>query len=105
MAQLFADVQTSITPEIIKGKLFSFHAIAHSLHLDTKSFEQHNALNTLYEELEEFKDEIVEKLMGYNMGRRIGQIKIDPIPVYTPEAPLKGFGFVLLVFRAPFKNS
>lgn len=71
-----------LTPEYIKGKLFSLHDIAHSLHLDTRSFPVHSALDTLYKDLVKFKDEIPEMLMGYMNGKRIGKIKIDEIPIY-----------------------
>jgi len=77
--------QSQITPEYIKGKLFSFHNAAHSLHQDTKLGWEHDALSKLYEGLEDFKDSIPEKLMGY-MGKRIGQIKLDSIPMYSPQA-------------------
>lgn len=88
MAELFGSMTAGLTPEVIKGKLFSFHDIAHSLHLDTKSFAEHSALNTLYEGLEDFKDEILEKLMGYMGGKRIGPVKIDPLPTYSPTASI-----------------
>ncbi len=78
----------AITPEYIKGKLFSFHNSAHSLHLDTRSFAEHKALDELYTELVSFKDEILEKLMGYLGGKRIGVAKLDPIPVYSEGASL-----------------
>jgi hypothetical protein len=86
MADLFSSMKTGLTPEIIKGKLFSFHEIAHSLHLDTKSDEEHRALGSLYEGLADFKDDIPEKLMGYLGGKRIGQCKLGPLPMYSPTA-------------------
>lgn len=75
-----------LTPEIIKGKLFSLHNSAHSLHLDTRSFAEHKALKTLYTELVEFKDSLCELLMGYQNGKRIGKIKLDEVPMYSQEA-------------------
>jgi len=75
-----------LTPEIIKGKLFSFHNSAHSLHLDTRSFAEHKALQSLYEDLVTFKDELSELLMGYQNGRRIGKAKLDELPTYSQEA-------------------
>lgn len=88
MADLFGSMKSGITPEIVKGKLFSFHNTAHSLHLDTKSFEEHGALGSLYEGLADFKDDIPEKLMGYMGGKRIGQCKLDPLPTYSPTASM-----------------
>ena len=76
----------AMTPEMIKGKLFSFHNSAHSLHLDTRSFAEHKALQSLYEDLVTFKDELLELLMGYQNGRRIGKAKLDELPTYSQEA-------------------
>jgi hypothetical protein len=75
-----------LTPESIKGKLFSLHNSAHSLHLDTRSFAEHEALKTAYTELVEFKDSLCEMLMGYQNGKRIGKIKLDEVPLYSQEA-------------------
>lgn len=75
-----------MTPEAIKGKLFSFHNAAHSLHLDTRSFAEHKALEMLYTELVTFKDELCELIMGYQNGKRIGKCKLDEVPTYSQEA-------------------
>lgn len=76
----------TLTAEIIKGKLFSFHDSAHSLHLDTRSYAEHKALQALYEGLEGFKDELCELIMGYQNGKRIGKAKLEELPVYSQEA-------------------
>jgi hypothetical protein len=76
----------TLTPEIIKGKLFSFADAAHSLHLDTRSFAEHKALEHLYTELVGFKDELCELLMGYQNGKRIGKAKLEELPTYSQEA-------------------
>jgi hypothetical protein len=76
----------ALTPEIIKGKLFSMHNSAHSLHLDTRSYAEHKALNFLYTELATFKDELCELIMGYQNGKRIGKSKLDELPTYSQEA-------------------
>lgn len=75
-----------LTPEIIKGKLFSFHNSAHSLHLDTRSFAEHKALEMLYTDLVTFKDELCEIIMGYQNGKRIGKFRLDEVPTYSQEA-------------------
>lgn len=75
-----------MTPEIIKGKLFSFQNAAHSLHLDTRSYAEHKALKKLYEGIDGLKDSILEILMGYQNGKRIGKAKLDDFPVYSQEA-------------------
>lgn len=75
-----------LTPETIKGKLFSFQLAAHSLHLDTRSFAEHKALQKLYEGIDDLKDGILEILMGYQNGKRIGKSKLDELPTYSQEA-------------------
>lgn len=74
-----------MTPEIIQGKLFSFQNKAHKFHLDTRNYAEHKALDGLYNGLNEFADEICEKLMGYQNGKRIGVPKLDEMAVYSPE--------------------
>lgn len=76
----------ALTPETIKGKLFSMHNSAHSLHLDTRSYAEHKALEFLYTELATFKDELCELIMGYQNGKRIGKSKLDELPTYSQEA-------------------
>lgn len=76
----------TITPEVIKGKLFSFQNAAHSLHLDTRSYAEHKALQKLYEGIDGIKDTILEELMGYQNGKRIGKAKLDEFPTYSQEA-------------------
>lgn len=76
----------TLTPEVIKGKLFSFQNAAHSLHLDTRSYAEHKALNKLYDGIDGLKDSILEILMGYQNGKRIGKAKLDEFPVYSQEA-------------------
>jgi hypothetical protein len=76
----------ALTSEIIKGKLFSFQTSAHSLHLDTRSYAEHKALQKLYEGIDGIKDDILEILIGYQNGKRIGKAKLDEFPTYSQEA-------------------
>jgi len=86
MLELFPASQSEMSPEYIQAKLFSFHNSAHKLHLDTRSYAEHKALDGLYTALVDFKDEISEKLMGYMGGKRIKSGKLDPLPVYSETA-------------------
>lgn len=91
MTTMFDSIKPKTSPEVIKGKLFSFHNSAHSLHLDCigkSSYAEHNALDILYKELVDVKDDIVEQLQGY-IGRRIGQVSLDPLPKYEVGASMK----------------
>jgi DNA-binding ferritin-like protein len=74
----------SLTLEVIAGKLTHFHLQAHLLHWQTTSYAQHKALEELYEYIEEFKDGLVEKLMGYT-GKRPSGCKIETIDGISPQ--------------------
>jgi DNA-binding ferritin-like protein len=67
-----------MTTEEIAGKLAFFHEQFHMIHWETRSFAEHTATGKFYEYLQDFKDEVVEKLMGYT-GKRIQSLKIDAI--------------------------
>lgn len=67
-----------MTTEEIAGKLAFFHEQIHMIHWETRSFAEHKALGGFYELLQDFKDDVVEKLMGYT-GKRIKSLKIEPI--------------------------
>lgn len=64
--------------ETIAGKLAHFHEHLHLLHWQTKSYAEHKALGKIYEYVQEFKDDVIEKLMGYT-GKRVGVYKIEPL--------------------------
>lgn len=67
-----------MTTEQIAGKLAYFHEQIHMIHWETRSFAEHKATGGFYDFLQDFKDEVIEKLMGYT-GKRIQSLKIDPI--------------------------
>ena len=64
--------------ESIAAKLTYFHLQAHLLHWQTKSYAEHQALGSLYDYVHDFKDGVIEKLMGYT-GKRPGIFKIDAL--------------------------
>jgi DNA-binding ferritin-like protein len=64
--------------ETIAGKLTHFHEQLHLTHWQTKSYAEHKALGKLYEYIQDFKDDVVEKLMGYT-GKRPAPYKIEPL--------------------------
>jgi DNA-binding ferritin-like protein len=67
-----------MTTEEIAGKLAFFHEQIHMIHWETRSYAEHKALGEFYEFLQDFKDDVVEKLMGYT-GKRIQGMKIELI--------------------------
>ena len=64
--------------ETIAGKLTYFHEQLHLTHWQTTSYAEHKALGKLYEYVQDFKDDVIEKLMGYT-GKRPGPYKIEPL--------------------------
>ena len=71
--------------ESIGSKLTYFHLQAHLLHWQTFGGFEHNALGEMYEILFSLKDEIIEKIMGYQ-NKRIKCFKIEPINDYSAGA-------------------
>jgi len=64
--------------ETIAGKLTYFHEQLHLLHWQTKSYAEHQALGGLYDYVHDFKDGVIEKLMGYT-GKRPAPYKIEAL--------------------------
>jgi len=64
--------------ETIAGKLTHFHEHIHLTHWQTTSYAEHQALGGLYDYVHDFKDGVIEKLMGYT-GKRPMPYKIEPL--------------------------
>lgn len=64
--------------ESIAARLTYFHEQLHLLHWQTQSYAEHQALGALYDYVHDFKDGVIEKLMGY-MNKRPGVYKIEPL--------------------------
>jgi DNA-binding ferritin-like protein len=69
---------SDLSLESVAAKLTYFHEQLHLLHWQTTSYAQHKALGKLYEFVQDFKDGVVEKLMGYT-GKRPAPYKIEPL--------------------------
>lgn len=67
-----------MTLESIAGKLTYFHEQLHLLHWQTTSYAEHQALGGLYDYVHDFKDGLIEKIMGYT-GKRPTAFKIEPL--------------------------
>lgn len=79
---LFPDVSTktpNLTPEIIAGRLSNLYEQAHYLHLNTTRFSEHKALNKLYKGIIEYKDAIMELILGHIAPKRLGNVNIGTI--------------------------
>jgi hypothetical protein len=64
--------------ETVAAKLLYFQEQLHLIHWRTSNNAEHRALGDLYEFIQNFRDEVVEELMGYT-GRKVSAFKIDPI--------------------------
>ena len=90
-----------LTLESIAAKLTYFHEQLHLLHWQTTSYAEHQALGGLYDYVHDFKDDIVEKIMGYT-GKRPTPYKIEALTNCTASqcvsdlmnfaTALKGYG-------------
>jgi DNA-binding ferritin-like protein len=58
-----------LSPDVVATKLTYFELQLHNLHWATRSYAEHQALGGLYDKVFDFKDEIVEKIMGYTGTR------------------------------------
>lgn len=67
-----------MTTEEVAGKLAFFHEQIHVIHWNTKIFAEHKATGEFYEFLQDFKDDVVELLMGYT-GKRVKSFKLEQI--------------------------
>jgi hypothetical protein len=67
-----------MTIESIAAKLTYFHEQLHLLHWQTTSYAEHQALGALYDYVHDFKDGLIEKIMGYT-GKRPAAYKIDAL--------------------------
>lgn len=67
-----------MTLESIAGKLTHIHEQLHLIHWQTSSYAEHQAVGGLYDYVHDFKDGVIEKLMGYT-GRKPKAFKIEPL--------------------------
>ena len=77
--------EEGLSVETIAGKLTYFHEQLHLLHWQTTSYAEHQALGLLYDFVHDFKDGVMEKIMGYT-GKRPGVFKIPELSSVTPES-------------------
>ncbi len=75
---------SELSLDSIAAKLTYFHEQLHLLHWQSTSYAEHKALGKLYEYVQDFKDGVVEKIMGYT-DKRPGLYKIEPLTNCKPE--------------------
>lgn len=97
---LNSSLGAEMTLESIAGKLTHIHEQLHLLHWQTTSYAEHQALGSLYDYVHDFKDDVIEKLMGYT-SKRPTPYKIEPLTNCTAEqcvADLLSFSSNLKMF-------
>jgi len=70
----------SINPQDIISKFSYYQTCSHFYHLTTTSYEEHKALEKLYDGVNDLKDEIIEMLFGY--VPRVTTLKVEPTMTY-----------------------
>ena len=85
--------------ETIAARLTYFHEQLHLLHWQTQSYAEHQALGALYDYVHDFKDGVIEKLMGYT-NRRPGVYKMEPLTQTTSNVVVSE----LLSFASSLKS-
>ncbi len=86
--------------ESIAAKLTYFHEQLHLTHWQTTSYAEHQATGALYDYVHDFKDGLIEKIMGYT-GKRPTPYKIEPLTNCTANqcvADLLGFASQLKAY-------
>lgn len=84
-------ISQELTLETIASKLTYFQEQLHLLHWQTNSYATHQALGGLYDYVHDFKDGVVEKLMGY-LGKRPGIFKMEPLSNASSMDVVKDLG-------------
>lgn len=79
-----ANKTSELSIEIIAGKLMYFQDELQMLHWQTLSHSEHLALGSLYGFIYDFKDGLLEKLMGY-AKRRVKVFKIPQLSETSSE--------------------
>ena len=69
---------SELSLESIAAKLTYFHEQLHLTHWQTTSYAEHQATGALYDYVHDFKDGLIEKIMGYT-GKRPGVFKIEAL--------------------------
>jgi hypothetical protein len=98
----------TLTCESIASKLSIFYEQVHLFHLQTTSYAEHMALGAFYEYIGCFKDDTLEKIMGYK-GMRLKSYSLGgDLKSHTPGASealveeIKVFAYALQMFAGEY---
>lgn len=63
-----------LNPEKILGTFLGLQNQARYNHLNTTGFAEHKALNELYDALDEYEDDVMERILGNQAPQRLGAV-------------------------------
>ena len=78
-------LKAEMSLESIAGKLLYFHEQLHLIHWQTSIYAEHMATGSMYDYIHDFKDGLMEKLMGYT-GRKPSVYKVESLTQATSHA-------------------
>jgi len=85
-------------------KLFESRQVAHNVHLQTKSYSCHKALNSFYDDILDLTDKFIESYQG-QYGMLGGYEKIEVSLVTEIEEYLEDCAKIFILGRDGMKNS
>jgi DNA-binding ferritin-like protein len=88
-----------MTLESIASKLVTMELQLHLVHWQTSSYAEHKATGELYEYIQDFKDGVMEKMMGYT-GKKPSNISVGAIGTMSSNA----IGMDVCAFAASLKS-
>lgn len=100
--EMLSSASGDMSPDAIATKLSYFELQLHNLHWGTKSYAEHQALGGLYDAVFDFKDDIIEKIMGYS-GTRAKIGSVGQLKEYSPGASTQVVG-ELITFAKQLQN-
>jgi hypothetical protein len=97
--EMISKAVVDLSLESIAAKLTYFHEQLHLTHWQTTSYAEHQATGALYDYVHDFKDGLIEKIMGYT-GKRPSPYKIEPLTNCTANQCVSD----LLAFASQLKQ-
>ena len=76
--EIYPMMPKGITPDIVARKLYALDVLAHANHVNTRSYSAHQAFGVFYEFVGDFKDRLIEYMMGEG---KIVAVKVAMIEV------------------------
>ncbi len=96
---MISKAAVDLSLESIAAKLTYFHEQLHLIHWQTTSYAEHQATGALYDYVHDFKDGLIEKIMGYT-NKRPTPYKIEALTNCTASQCVSD----LLAFASQLKQ-